>query len=231
MRGIVVFIFGMSLLTYGTTGQAADGQEILQAQCASCHALTKPSEFSLQRLWDRKGPDLYYAGRKFNKAWLLQWLQTPTRIRPAGEAYFKHIKAGPERDLVDEATLATHLQLAKPDADAVMEALLALTGPPELVDKGAFKNEPVNLTVGGMFFTKLRGCAACHMGKPGEGGVSGPELYSAAQRLQPDYIYSYIKDPQRFDPYIWMPKLGLAEQDLQRLTGYLVQLPPSEETK
>jgi cbb3-type cytochrome oxidase cytochrome c subunit len=191
--------------------------------------LTKPADSSRQRLWDRRGPDLYYAGQKFKKDWLVQWLQAPTRLRPAGELYAKHIKPGPERDVIDEQALPAHVRLSPADAETVTTALMALSGPPGFVEQGAFKQAPVNATLGRLFFTKLRGCASCHMAAPGEGGVSGPELYSAGQRLQPDYIYSYIKDPHRFDPYVWMPKFNLTEQDLQRLTGHLAQIPSGEQ--
>lgn len=209
---------------------AADnpGTGILKSQCINCHAIEKPDNASLDRLWQRKGPDLYYAGSKFNKAWLEKWLQNPVRIRPAGELYTKHIKGGDKEDVVDESTMAAHVKLSQADAEAAAEALMALTGPAGLVSKGAFKGEKVSISMGAMFFNKLRGCAACHQAKPGTGGSSGPELYTAAERLQPDYIYSYIKNPQAIDPHIWMPTLNLAEPDLQRLTGYILQLSASE---
>src|SRR5690242_2327688 len=160
MRCVVLMTLGLSL--YATAALAADGQQLLQSHCVSCHALVRPAEFSVQRLWERKGPDLYYAGSKFNKAWLVQWLQAPRRLRPAGELYAKHIKPGAERDVIDETTLTPHGKLSQADAESVAEALMALSGPPGLVEKGAFKNEPVNATLGGLFFTKLRGCASCH---------------------------------------------------------------------
>lgn len=209
---------------------AADnpGAGILKAQCISCHAIAKPENASLDRLWERKGPDLYYAGSKFNKPWLVKWLQDPTRIRPAGEFYTKHVKPGDKEDVVDESTMTAHVKLSKADAEAVADALMALTGPADRVAKGAFKGEKVSMSMGAMFFNKLRGCAACHQAKPGTGGSSGPELYTAGERLQADYIYSYIKDPQAIDPHVWMPTLNLAEPDLQRLTGYILQLSASE---
>ena len=61
---------------------AASGAQMLQSQCASCHALAKPEPDALERLITRNGPDLYYAGVKFNKEWLAAWLQNPTVIRP-----------------------------------------------------------------------------------------------------------------------------------------------------
>lgn len=211
-------------------GYAADnpGAAILKAQCMSCHATAKPEQASLDRLWTRKGPDLYYAGSKFNKPWLEKWLQDPVRIRPAGEFYTKHVKGTDKEDVVDESTLAPHPKLAKAEAEAVAAELMSLGGPAGLVEKGAFKGGKVSMAMGAMFFNKLRGCAACHAAKPGTGGASGPELHTAGERLQADYIYGYIKDPQKFDPHVWMPTLNLAEPDLQRLTGYIVQLGESE---
>jgi hypothetical protein len=49
-------------------------------------------------------------------------------------------------------------------------------------------------------------------------------LSSAGDRLQGDYVAEYIRDPQKFDPHIWMPKLELTDADIQKLTGYLMTL-------
>src|SRR3569623_2318040 len=108
--------------------QAADnpGAGLLKSQCISCHAIVKPDNASLDRLWERKGPDLYYAGSKFNRPWLEKWLQNPVRIRPAGEMYTKQIKGRDKEDDVDESTMTSHVKLSKVDAEAVAEALMAL---------------------------------------------------------------------------------------------------------
>jgi hypothetical protein len=49
-------------------------------------------------------------------------------------------------------------------------------------------------------------------------------LTDAGARLQADFIAAYTADPQRFDPHIWMPTSNLKDQDIQRLTAFLVQL-------
>ncbi len=206
---------------------SAPGEKILESQCAACHALTPPPQAGIDHLWARKGPDLHYAGSKFNQPWLEKWLQAPTRIRPAGELYFRHVKATGAEDVVDEGTLSAHPKLSKDDAEAATAALMTRTAP-DLVPKGAFKNEKVSMSMGAMFFAKLRGCGACHMNKPASGGQSGPELYTAGERLQADFIHAYTKDPQKFDPRVWMPKLNFSDPDLQRLTGYIVQLSAPE---
>lgn len=221
----LVVILGLSGLV--ENAQAASGGDILKAQCAECHALAKPENATLERLWERRGPDLYYAGSKFKKPWLVAWLQKPTVIRPGGVMYSKLAKpaaTADDPDTIDAAQLKPHMQLAPADAEAVATALMELKAAGDLVVKGAFKGEAVNVAFASMLFTKLRGCNSCHASKPGNGGLSGPNLEDAGNRLEPDFVASYIKDPQKFDPHIWMPTLELTDADIQKLTGYIAAL-------
>lgn len=230
MRTVLSSLLGVGLIVLAHGAAHADGAEILKSQCGTCHALTPPADKSLDRIWTRKGPDLYYAGVKFNREWLVEWLQKPSVIRPAGYPYFKDVVAGEKHDEVDKSKLKEHPRLSKDDAKAAGDALMALKGPEGIVEAGLFKNEKPNVRMGQMAFVKLRGCSACHAGKGGEGGASGPELTDAGKRLQPDFIASYIKDAQKIDPHVWMPAPKVTDQDIQRLTGYIVQL-SSEESK
>jgi len=206
--------------------RAGGGDELLKNQCSACHALAKPADAGTARLLARKGPDLHLAGLKFNKDWLVTWLQNPTPLRPGGAMIANAVKPGAAgaADEIDAAKLAAHPKLSAADAASATEALLALGAGEGLVTPGAFKNEPVNASMAALLFNKLRGCASCHSGKPGSGGSSGPELYSAGTRLKPDYVVEYIRNPQKFDSQVWMPKLDLNEADLQKLTGYLMTL-------
>jgi mono/diheme cytochrome c family protein len=210
------------LFALGPAAMAAD--EILQSQCASCHALEPPASPDIERLWQRQGPDLYYAGSKFNRPWLEQWLQDPQRIRPGGVLYTRYVRGSDKEDIIDDAALKPHPKLSTAAATAAAEALMALKAPPELIEPGIFKGGKVSASMGAMFFNKLRGCSACHQSAPDVGGRSGPELYTAGARLQPDYIYSYMRHPQKIDPLVWMPDLNLSEPDAQRLTGYVLLL-------
>lgn len=204
---------------------AANGAELLKSQCIACHAVSKPASFTKERLLERKGPDLYYAGVKFNRDWLVGWLQNPTVLRTGGAMYFHAVKPGEagSADVVDPAKVAAHPKLSAEDAAAAADALMALRDD-SLVTKGAFKGEPVNASMSALLFNKLRGCASCHSAKPGAGGQSGPELQSVGDRLQPDFMVEYIRNPQKFDPHVWMPKLDLNDADVQKLTGYLTTL-------
>ncbi len=215
----------IAVLAFAARPASVDAQSVsseLGAQCASCHALTRPADPTVDHLWTRKGPDLWYAGDKFNRDWLVGWLQNPTTIRPGGVMWFKHAKAGDPRDTIDTAAVEKHPKVDAATAERLADALLQLKS--GLVPEGAFKPEAVNMTMGKLAFGKLRGCVACHQDQPGQGGLSGPQLYDAGQRLRPDYVLAYTKDPQQFDPHVWMPTLTLSEPDLQRLTGYIMSL-------
>ncbi len=209
-------------MSAASPAQAA-GMEKLEAQCSSCHALSKPANPTVDRLWERKGPDLWYAGLKFERDWLEQWLQSPTPIRPGGVMWFNHAKPGEPRDTIDTASVPAHPAVSAAEASELADALMTLK-PDGLVTPGAFNPEGVNMMMGKMAFGKLRGCVACHQDKPGEGGPSGPSLAEAGRRLQADFVYAYTKDPQAFDRFIWMPRLTLSDTDLQRLTGYVMSL-------
>lgn len=203
---------------------AEDGMAILNAQCASCHDLKGPAPTTLAGLWQRKGPDLFYAGNKYRQSWVESWLQNPKRIRPAGMFYMDHIKPGEKRDVVDESTLVEHIKLNQKDAASVAAALASLEPHRALID--VEKSDP-NLSpgpLGEMMFDKFFGCMACHQIEPGFGGLSGPEVYTAGLRLRPEFMLSYIRSPQAWDPKIWMPNKHVPDDSMQKLVNYMLEL-------
>jgi len=199
-----------------------DGLSILKSRCAACHNLTGPAPATLKALWARKGPDMFYAGNKYRKEWLVSWLQKPIRIRPAGEFYRQHIKPGPKHDVVDKSTLKPHMSLNKADATAATDALMKLKAHSDLLAKE--KLIPAPSPIGEMMFDKIYGCMACHQIEPGYGGMSGPEAFTMGKRLQPAFMLSYIKNPQAWDPKIWMPNKHVPGDNIQQLVNYLIAL-------
>lgn len=211
----------MSALSPAHADDVSAGMGILQNRCASCHNLTGPAPKTLKALWARKAPDLFYAGNKFQKSWLISWLQKPVRIRPAGEFYADHIKPGPVHDEVDESTLKPHMALTKEDAVQVAAALMTLKAHSDLIAKEHVTPGSISKTMGKMVFDKFLGCIACHRISPNYGGLSGPELYTAGERLQPAFMASYIRSPQSWDPKIWMPNKHVNDARIQQLVHYL----------
>lgn len=200
---------------------AADGMSLLERDCAACHNLTGPAPTTLQALWDRRGPDLFYAGNKYRGEWLEEWLQNPVRVRPAGMYYGSHVRRGDARDEIDERTFEDHPALDAAAAAQATAALMSLRANSHLVTEGEYQSGSISLSSGEMLFDKFRGCMGCHEIEPGYGGLSGPEVYTAARRLQADYMISYMRDPQAWDPRTFMPNKRLSDNDLQRLVHYL----------
>ncbi len=204
---------------------AIEGFKLMDKQaCASCHNLTGEVNAKTVGLW-RKGPDLYYAGNRYNEAWLVQWLQHPTRIRPAGAFYLDHAQTGVKWNTLRQDSLQPHVHLSALDARNVGEALSELRSKHDLIQKEHYNPEmTVPTALGDMMFDKVNGCLACHSIEPGYGGLSGPELYTAAARLKPEYMLSYIRDPQAWNHKTWMPTRELSEEDLQKTVNYIISL-------
>jgi len=219
IMSMIVMIFTPMML------QAAEnGTDILNDRCVSCHALQVPSASTLADLWQRKGPDLFYAGNKYNQAWLEAWLQNPKRIRPAGMFYMDHIKPGPKRDLIDKSTLSEHIKLSAADAKAAAKALAGMKANSELIKAEKHDASIALGPLGEMLFDKIYGCMACHQIEPGYGGVSGPEIYTAGKRLTPEFMLSYVRSPQAWDPKIWMPNKHVPDANIQKLVNYIIEL-------
>jgi len=202
----------------------ADGTAILQERCASCHSLKGPASTTLAELWQRKGPDLFYAGNKYRSDWIETWLQNPKRIRSAGMFYMDHIKPGPKRDLVDPSTLKEHAKLNAADAKSVAVALAGLKANSALIKTEKHDAGMAPGPLGEMMFDKIYGCMACHQIEPGFGGITGPEIYTAGKRLTPEFMLSYIRSPQAWDPKIWMPNKHLPDANMQKLVNYIIDL-------
>lgn len=199
----------------------SSGKDIFDSQCQSCHRLQEKAPDTLKKLWELKGPNLSSAGIKYKPEWIKKWLQNPTRIRPAGMFYGNHIKTGEKIDEIDTASLVKHPQLSSEQSAQVVELLMTQKQNQNLVKAGEYKSGTIPMMMGEMMFDKFKGCLACHQIEPGFGGLSGSEMYTAANRLQEDYLISFMRNPQAWEPKSMMPNKNLKDSDLQKLVHYL----------
>ncbi|MDP1679336.1 MAG: c-type cytochrome, partial [Candidatus Nitrotoga sp.] len=92
------------------------------------------------------------------------------------------------------------------------------------IAKEKVESGTITKQMGEMAFTKFLGCMACHLIEPEYGGLSGPELYTAAKRLQPQYMVSFIRSSQAWEPKSMMPNKNLSEVNIQKMVHYLETL-------
>jgi cytochrome c553 len=201
---------------------AADGKAVVGAKkCDSCHKMQGPPDKTIAKVLKRKAPDLFYAGSKFKEAWLVGFLQNPTIIRPAGTVYASHIKAGEKKDeIVDVKPCAA--KLSKDEAEAVAKHLMTLKD--ASMKAGVIVDENFSKAKAKILFTQKEACHGCHRIKADEGGVSCPTLYNAGARLNPDWIYDFLKNPMKYDPKIWMPKRDLSDEDFMLLSKFVASM-------
>jgi mono/diheme cytochrome c family protein len=206
-------------------GPAPGANPLDTAQCGDCHRLSAPEAGARDVSdWEaRKGPDLFYAGTKYRADWLRAWLSSPARIRPAGLHPERHVRTMDGADVLDERTLEPHPAVPPAQIDAIVEALGKLQWGADRVPE-TIKHVAVPKPLAQLNFVKFKGCASCHRSSATFGGLSGPELYTAWTRIRPEFLWSYIADPQAWDPVAPMPGYGLPPVEVGKLVDYLRQL-------
>lgn len=238
MKKLFLVSLLVSMLSPALVSAGESGSELLKQRCASCHDLKGPAPQTIKELWKRDAPDLFYAGNKFQRDWLVEWLQKPVRIRPGGVNYLRHINSTPPKDQKTKSGRKfdvlwgqvlkplNHVKLSKQQAELAADALMEMT-PNYSLNANVALDPSITTTLddGEVLFDKVHGCLSCHQIEPNYGGYTGAEVYTAGKRLQPEYMLSFIRHPKDWDPKIWMPGFPeMTESDLQKLVQYMILL-------
>lgn len=222
MKSILSIMVGLALLAMapGDARAQAGKQLFADKGCAVCHYTDGPArEKTIADQLAKKGPELWYAGSKFQQKWLNAWLQDPKPIRPMAYNSLEKLNAG------------DHPKLADADAGPMTEFLMSLTS--DAVEAGKVK--PKKNPKGRLIFTKKMPCSGCHQypAKRGaiKGGVTGPSLVGAKERLNPDWILAYLKNTTVFKPVRDMPEFKglLSDKDMLNVARYVANFKAAKE--
>jgi mono/diheme cytochrome c family protein len=222
-----IVVAGLLCLASAPPAVALDGAALAAERCSACHDLTGPAPATFQGVLERKAPDLFYAGAKFNRSWLVEWLQNPAIIRRSGVMFLNNIVTEDRKDRIREASVAPcAAKLGADEAEAVADYLMTLKDPAMAVGvvdpEQEFKSRKAY-----RMFTKQLPCIGCHrikFRKKEMGGISGPDLTNAGARLNPDWIYARIDNPQYWDPKTWMPRIEMSRRKREMLTLFLASM-------
>ncbi len=83
--------------------------------------------------------------------------------------------------------------------------------------------EPSILGQGEKLFKKKKSCLACHQ-VDDEGGIVGPDLSRSGFSYTPEWLYTWMGNPQHVKPDTKMPNVGLAKEEGQAITAYLSKM-------
>lgn len=205
--GIIIFLLSGNLFA-----DALSGKSIYDSlDCEQCHYAVGPArELTIADQLAKKGPELWYAGSKFQRSWMETWLVNPTPIRVL--KYYS----------LDERNPSDHISLSADDALQVTDFLMS-----RIIDNmpdGLI--QPKTHPKGRLVFKKKMGCDGCHQYKDRKqitGGLTGPSLVDAGKRLNPDWIYAYLANPDVFKPIMMMPSFKglLTEKEMQYVSAYI----------
>ena len=193
---------------------------VKQKKCDNCHRFSPITEKT-----SIKAPNLFYAGNKFQKKWLRKYLQNPTPIRKAGYI------TDPGFLLGKPIVAQPHVSLSKEEVEVMTSYLLSLkiANLPvvKLDNKQLSKDKKAKAKI---FFERNYGCTSCHqainLAKKVRGGISGPSLVDAGNRLQPDWVFQWLHNPKQFESTGRMPLYDFSNrnEDLLLLTKYILTL-------
>jgi mono/diheme cytochrome c family protein len=186
--------------------------------CGTCHRLNAEDTNA-----NPAGPDLHYAGQKFQPQWLKQFLRKPAVIRPGG------LTTDPSFLQGTPDNISPHPSFSEEDTSKLVASLMSL--------KSVESNfEPVGtepLSKGKRAkikyqFERTFGCISCHqslnlVGKV-RGGVSGPSLVNSGNRLQAEWVNHWLQKPEVFISKSRMPRYKLEALTRDQLTQFLMTL-------
>lgn len=223
MRYVSTALIGVAFMAatiLAASASAATGKDVFAAKgCGGCHYTDGPAkEKTIDDQLAKKGPELWYAGSKFQKDWLGKWLADPKPIRPM------------KFNNITEENPGDHPKLVGGDVGAVTDFLMGLTSKDVAAGKVKAKKNPK----GRQIFTKKMPCSGCHQyaGRKNKiaGGRSGPSLVEAGVRLNPDWILAYMQKPKVFKPVKMMPVFAglLSDKDMMNVSRYVASFKPKK---
>ena len=187
--------------------------------CYGCHQLDR---------WEgarKRGPDLSHVGAKTTPEWAFNWVMNPKSFRPNTPMPRFFNLANNSDEYWQERN--------RVEVDAIVGYLFDRSTPIEL------ERAPRGDVARGEELVASVGCLGCHRvgdeGAPPEDAdwqeqrfagyrYHGPNLAGLGSKVNPDWLYTWVRDPSHVWPDTVMPNLRLSEQEAADVTAYLMSL-------
>ena len=183
--------------SYEPAGKA--GRLMADLNCLSCHSINGHG--------GTMAPDLSWEGSSVQKPWLDAFLKNPNTLRPA------LIRRMPRFNLTDEerAELTDYIMTVYQNPAIDRDAMPLSGYSPDQVEHGRE-----------LFYGKYA-CQSCHMVDPNtDKGYIGPPLTEVGARMTAEWMYLWLKDPQKLRPGTIEPNRSMSDADARALTAFLM---------
>jgi mono/diheme cytochrome c family protein len=171
--------------------------------CVHCHTI-KMADGSTMKPTDDP-PSLSHVADKTTREWIYAWLKDP-------QAY---------------AVTSTmpNFKLSDPDARDISAFLIANSSPVAGDMAPVAKNEKAPDPTAGASLYGESFCASCHAVQNAAGNVVGgdigPELTRVGNKVKPDWLRAWLRNPRVYDPATAMPHYRFTDPQLSLLSAFL----------
>jgi mono/diheme cytochrome c family protein len=193
----------------------------IQSQCRKCHQPELPTlQFAStvahgQKLFQTMGcpgchlaqgyeqqakvaPDLRRVASKVDPSWLVEWIKAPNEYWPG--------------------TKMPNFLLSWEESEAAAAYLLSSSAPytgPQYPGNGDAE--------AGKKVVEDIGCLGCHQIN-GTGNSFAPDLSRVGGKVNADWLFAWVRNPQDYQPKTLMPNLRLTDEQAAHVTAYLMTL-------
>src|SRR5579864_8198475 len=192
------------------TPQLNQGRNLLSREgCLHCHTV-KLSDGSTMKATDDP-PSLSHIADKTSREWIFAWLKDP-------QAY---------------ATTSTMPNFKLNDDDARdISAFLITNSTPLAGDTGQLSAKASPDPAAGASLYGESFCASCHAVQNAAGnmvgGDVGPELTRVGNKVKPEWLQAWLRNPRVYDPETGMPHYRFNDGQVATLSGFLLSKSDSD---
>lgn len=185
---------------------------IEKAGCYNCHDIKRYQD------WPKSGPNLTKLATKVSKEWAYKWIQSPQSFRHNAwmPSYFNQ-----SNNSDSESALRTQQEI-----HAMVHYLFSKSSGYHL-DKMPYTGKAER----GEELVKSIGCLACHqvsheplnetLSRDSLRRDQGPNLIGLGSKTSKQWIFNWLKDPDRYHPETRMPNLRLTDKEAADIAEYL----------
>jgi cytochrome c2 len=197
--------------------------------CWGCHPIEGYNELA------KRGPTLTNIPGKTTRGWLQTWISYPKGWRPATRmpnfwpgAVDPESVPHPDTEK-PEQVLAHNQKLRENEVSAIVAYLWTNSDKAPLLAQAAPRGDAAR---GKETFESV-GCQGCHVAekdsKARRSDASperdyAPNLWNVADKVRPEWVYSWVKNPKALWPETKMPDLRLSDAEAANVTAYLMTL-------
>lgn len=181
--------------------------------CNVCHKIDYPAFRDLPR----PGPALGRIAAKTSREWAYRWIVAPREFRPT--TWMPHFF------FQDNTTTADNQERQKAEIAAIVSYLW------DKSEEHRYAAPPPGEAGRGQALFETVGCTGCHLLDaeaerddhfPQVNRLHGPNLIRTGSKVDPGWLYAWLKDPWQYADDSRMPSLRLTDQEAADITAYLL---------